>query len=397
MHIGYRYDVALKASGGDGSYVWSSRQPSIVSVSQSGALKILQKGTADITVSLFQNVNNRDIAKLHVLEPKKLQIIQYNMEAAVGEVINFHIALFGESYDGSEVRLIPFSDCQDLFFEVDIPDGNFVQIESEAIEPVSIACATISIISQAIGVSKVSVTYGRNLTDNVTISAYEPLIVVHPIKATTVLAVGSSRNIIFKGGPQAWSEIKRDYQREISVTDDSVLEVVEQESSYKAEVSVFKVLCKALGESFLIFSVYNMPILPSCKGGEAIANVKVICGKPRYIYLQPEFPDGKNCPVNQNTERIVAHSEETLRLIVIVKDEEGRRFDNITSLNIDWNIKPFGNAVIDVSVGSLEETHFEYQVLLPKNHYQQIIPKKYTDSLVLKAKVTGYQKHILSR
>ncbi|XP_011500196.1 PREDICTED: nuclear pore membrane glycoprotein 210 [Ceratosolen solmsi marchali] len=392
-----RYDVALKASGGDGSYVWNSRQPSIVSVSQSGALKILQKGTADITVSLFQNGNNRDTAKLHVLEPKKLEIIQYNMEAAVGEVIHLHIALFGESYDGSEFRLIPFNDCQDLFFEVDIPDGNFIAIESEAVEPVSIACATISIVSQIIGVSKVSVTYGRNLTDNITVSAYEPLIVVHPVKAETVLSVGSSRNIIFKGGPQAWSEIKRDYQREVSISDESILEVVEQESSYEAEISIFKVLCKALGESYLTFSVYNTPILPSCKVGEAVANVKVICGRPRFIYLQPEFRDGKNCPINQNTERIVTHSEETLRLIVIVKDEEGRRFDNITSLNIDWSIKPFGNAIIDVSIGSLEESHYEYQVLLPKHHYQQITPKKYTDSLILKAKITGYQKNILSR
>ncbi|XP_001601346.4 nuclear pore membrane glycoprotein 210 [Nasonia vitripennis] len=392
-----RYEVALKASGGDGSYNWNSRQPAIVTVSQSGALKILQKGTADVTVSLVRNVHNRDTAKVHVLVPTKLEIVQYHMEAAVGQVIHLHIALYGDLYDGSEIRQIPFNDCQDLSFEVDIPDGNFVETDVKNVKPIGIACATVAVVSQTVGVSKVSVTYGRNLTDNVTVSAYEPLVVIHPAKAETVLAVGSSRNIIFKGGPQAWSGVHQGYQREAIVSDNNILDVVEQESTYDYEVSVFRVLCKALGEGYLTFSVYNMPMLPSCKGGDAIAKVKVICAKPHYIYLRPEFRDSKNCPSSQDTERIVAHSEESLRLLVNVMDETDRRFDNITSLNIDWNVKPPASASIEIPVGSLEETFLDYQVVLPKNHYQQIIPKKYTDSLTLKAKVIGYQKSILSR
>lgn len=391
-----RYDVALKASGGDGSYTWSSRQPSVVSVSQNGALKIIQKGTADVTVSLVRNINNRDTAKVHVLVPTKLEIIQYNMEAAVGEVIHLHIALFGELYDGYDVKLIPFNDCQDLSFEVDIPQGDFIQTESD-IEPVSIACATVSLVSQNVGVSKVSVSYGRNLTDNVTVSAYEPLVVLNPLKAETVLAVGSSRNIIFKGGPQAWSGVMHGYQREATVSNSDILEVEESETSYVDEISVFKVLCKELGVGYVTFSVYNLPILPSCKGGEAVTKVKVICAKPRYIFLQPEFKDGKACPVNQDAERIVAHSEESMRLLIVVKDENGRRFDNVTSLSIDWALKPVASATTEILVGCLEDTATEYQVILPKNHYQQIIPKKYIDSLNLKAKITGYQKNILSR
>ncbi|KAJ8670864.1 hypothetical protein QAD02_002123 [Eretmocerus hayati] len=59
-----RYDVTLKASGGDGSYSWSSSQPQIASVSQIGALKVLQKGTTDVIVYLVRNVNNRDVAKV---------------------------------------------------------------------------------------------------------------------------------------------------------------------------------------------------------------------------------------------------------------------------------------------------------------------------------------------
>ncbi|XP_014209952.1 nuclear pore membrane glycoprotein 210 [Copidosoma floridanum] len=385
-----RYDVALKASGGDGSYQWNSRQPSIVTVSQNGALKILQKGTADITVSLIHNVHNRDSAKVHVLEPSKLQIVQYHMEAAVGEVIHLHIALFGQMHDGSNVRLIPFNDCQDLSFEVDIPDGNFVEIESLDVQPVGNACKTVAIVSQSIGTSKVSVTYGRNLTDNATVSAYEPLIVVNP-KIETLLAVGSSRNIIFKGGPLAWSSLAQGYHKNAQVGDNSILEVIEEESSHEGEISVYKVLCRALGESNMTYTVYNKPISPFCKAHEATAHVKVICAKPRYIYLQPESKDGNNCPIS--TERIVARSEESLKLLVIVKDEHKRRFDNITSLTIDYSV----SADIKIPSGSLEETDFEYNVVLPKNHYQQLTPYKYVDSFTVQARVTGYQKTVLSQ
>ena len=48
-------------------------------------------------------------------------------------------------------------------------------------------------------------------------------------------------------------------------------------------------------------------------------------------------------------------------------------------------------------MGSLEETFLEYDVTLPKNHYQNIFPKKYIETLNLKAKVIGYQKNVLSK
>lgn len=359
-------------------------------------MKILQKGTADIIVSLVRNVNNRDTAKVHVLIPKKLEIVHYHMEAAVGEVINLHIALFGELQDGPEIKLIPFNDCQDLTFEIDIPDGNFVKTESTDEPPIGIACARVAIVSKSTGISKVSVTYGRNLTDNITVSAYAPMLVVNP-SGDTVLSVGSSRNIIFKGGPLAWSSLAQGYHKAARVSDDNVLEIIEEESSYEEDISVYKVLCRALGEGILKYTAYNKPISPFCKAREATANVKVICAKPRYVFLQPEFKDGQNCPISQDTERIVAHSEEPLRLLVVVKDEYERRFDNISSLNIDWDVKPQLSAAIQISSGSLEETYFEYDVELPKNHYQQLVPNKYVDSFTLKAKVSSYKKTVLSQ
>ncbi|XP_076279834.1 nucleoporin 210 [Lasioglossum baleicum] len=397
-----RYDIVLKASGGDGSYVWSSRHPSIVTVSQNGGIRILAAGATDISVAMTRNQYNKDTAKVYVLPPSKLKVVEYNMEAAVGELIYLHIALYGKLINETDSKEIPFSDCGDINFETYIPDGNFRQNGSKLVDPVSTACAVIAVTSKDVGTSEITVVYNANgqyLTDNVTVSAYEPLEAVHPSSRESVLAVGSSRKIIFKGGPHPWSNKPQSYLRKVQVSEKKIIEVTEHGDLVGGlyKISVVEVMCKALGDVVLTYTVSNVPLLPNCKSTYATQTVRIICGKPRHIYLQPEFKDSKNCPISLNTERIMAHSDKSLKLIVLVKDEEGRTFDNITSLHIDWNLKPTSVGSVEMSSGSIEETVTDMNVVLPKHYYQNVIFKKHSGSLALIATVTGYQKYILSK
>lgn len=398
----HRYDIVLKANGGDGSYVWASRHPSVVTVSQNGGIRILAAGATEISVAMTRNQYNKDIAKVYVLPPSKLKVIEYNMEAAIGEPIYLHIALYGKLINGSDSKEIPFNDCRDISFETYIPDGNFIQNNSKIVEPVGTACAVIAIISTDVGTSEVTVVYNANsqyLTDNITVSAYEPLIAVHPSSKESLLAVGSSRKIVFKGGPHPWSSKPQSYSKKIQVSEKKIVEVIEQGDSLSGSdsISVFEVLCKALGEAVLMYTISNIPLLPNCKSTYATETVRIICGKPRHIYLQPEFKDSKNCPISLNTERIMAHSDKILKLITIVKDEDGRTFDNITSLHIEWNLKPSRIGSVEMSFGSMEETFMDMNVILPKHYYQNVIFKKHSGTLTLTATVTGYQKYILSK
>lgn len=53
-----------------------------------------------------------------------------------------------------------------------------------------------------VGTSKITVSYeyqGILLEDSVTVSAFQPLTILHPAKAETILAVGTSRNVILQG------------------------------------------------------------------------------------------------------------------------------------------------------------------------------------------------------
>ncbi|XP_029037862.1 nuclear pore membrane glycoprotein 210 [Osmia bicornis bicornis] len=397
-----RYDIVLKASGGDGSYVWSSRHPSIVTVSQNGGIRILAAGATEITVAMTRNQYNKDTTRVYVLPPSKLKVIEYSMEAAVGEPIYLHIALYGKLINGTDWKEIPFNDCRDISFETYIPDGNFKQNDSKIIEPVGIACAVIAVSSIDIGTSEMTVVYNANgqyLTDNITVSAYEPLIAVHPSSKESLLAVGSSRKIVFKGGPHPRNSKPQSYTRNIEVSEKKIAEVIEHENSPTAlyDLSVFEVMCKALGEVTLTYIISNIPLLPNCKSTHASETVRIICGKPRHIYLQPEFKDSKNCPISFNTERIMAHSDKNLKLITIIKDGKGRIFDNITSLHIEWDLKPSSVGFVEVPSGTIEETFADMNVILPKYYYQNIIFKKHSGTLSLTATVTGYQKYILSK
>ncbi|CAL7946385.1 unnamed protein product [Xylocopa violacea] len=397
-----RYDIVLKANGGDGSYVWSSKHPSIATISQNGGMRILSAGATEISVAMTRNQYNKDIARVYVLAPTKLKVIEYSMEAAIGEPIYLHIALYGKLINGTDSKEIPFNDCRDINFETYIPDGNFVQNDSKLIEPVGIACAVIAVTSVDIGTSEVTVVYNANgqyLTDNITVSAYEPLIVIHPSSKESLLTVGSSRKIVFKGGPHPWSSKPQSYLRKIQVSEKKVAEATAREDSPAElyDLSVFEVMCKALGVVDVTYTISNIPLLPNCKSTYASETVKIICGKPRHIYLQPEFKDSINCPISLNTERIMAHSDKNLKLITIVKDEEGRTFDNITSLHIEWLLKPSTIGFVEMPFGSFEETVMDMNVILPKNYYQNVIFKKHFGTLTLSAKVTGYQKYILSK
>lgn len=392
----------LKAEGGDGSYVWSSRQPSIVTVSQNGAIKILSAGSGEIIAAMARNNYNKATARIYVLPPSKLKIVEYNMEAAVGEIIYLHVALFGKLINGSDVKELPFNDCKDINFKVHIPNRNFVQNYNKDVQPQGIACAVISITSMDIGTSDVTVSYNMDqqyLKDNVTITAYEPLISIHPESKVTLLAVGSSRNIIFKGGPLPSNIITQAYSRNIELSNEEIAEVIERDSSLNSLLgkAVFKVICKSLGKTTLKYTISNSPLSPNGKHTHVSEKIKIICAKPRYIYLQPEFKNDKDCPINQNMDKIMAHSNNHLKILVVIKDKDGRQFDNITSLNIEWNLKPSSSGSVQIPSSIIEETYTDMNVILPKNYYQNIIFKKSQGALNIFATVTGYQKYVLNR
>lgn len=71
--------------------------------------------------------------------------------------------------------------------------------------------------------------------------------------------------------------------------------------------------------------------------------VHVVCAEPSTMYFKVETPLKSKCPNDASAAQVVRVSvpnyENTL-VSVIVKDSKGRKFDNISSLHIDWSSSP---------------------------------------------------------
>lgn len=345
--------------------------------------------------------------RFHILPPSHLEIIEFVMNAEVGQVLYLHVALYAEKPGSDNVgpTHIPFTQCQDLPFKVQTTDFNFIQNKSAKIPPVGIACANVAIVGHDVGTSKIIITYKNeeiSLEDSVTVSTFRTLRLVYPTQDEIVLAVGTTLVLLFVGGPRPspnWpNEFKRTSQSAFpdvvtveDITNPNVL------PGNQDDRIALRVLCQKLGESYITLSVINTSPVPNCKNQETLATVKVICGKPRMISLQPEIKvaDAQLCPMDLNAERVVVQSYNDIDLDVTVFDDNGRRFFNISSLSFKWDLQSPELGVIKQKDGVFSRYTMIDDFVIGNKSYQIIKPRAQTGMMNITARVVGYNQRKL--
>ena len=402
----FRYEVSLKASGGDGNFIWSSYNTTVAVVTQTGSVKTQALGQAEISAAMTRNQYNRDLASVYVLRASHLQIVEYMLEAEIGTPIYLYVAVFADWPDGqprSAGARIAFTRCDDLPFVIKTSNDNFEHLSLKGI-PVGISCTTFAITGHTVGTSKVSVSYtynGHTMVDHALIGAYRSLTVMHPVSGETVLAVGTSREVVFSGGPRPWIGRFSEHMHQITTEGDKqVIEIEELHvnTSDHPDVYIYRVLCRELGEVDVTLHVTNKPPAAHCKKSVATATLKVRCAKPRYISLTSELktPDISSCPLSLNSEKVVTQSYKLVELLVTVKDEGGRVFDNITSLLFDWKLSHPSLGTIQEKGRVLAENIKEKDITVPYKYYQVLKPKARTGVLEVTVVVVAYQTHMLA-
>jgi len=71
--------------------------------------------------------------------------------------------------------------------------------------------------------------------------------------------------------------------------------------------------------------------------------VKVVCSEPATMYFKVETAIKSKCPNDGSAAqavRVAVPNYEHTQISVIAKDRQGRRFDNISSLTIEWTSTP---------------------------------------------------------
>ncbi|KAK7861839.1 hypothetical protein R5R35_000596 [Gryllus longicercus] len=403
-----RYIVELDATGGDGTYIWSSNNRSVATVTAAGVVTTYVNGHVEVYASMASNPHNKGVSKFHILPPKVIEIVDYIQETEIGKPIFLHIALFtkkqfirektvGGRKDSQD--LVHFTQCDQVPFGVRVWDDIFVYNSSLRTVPSGVACTTLGIEAVGLGTSKVTVSYdlpSNVLTAHVTVASFKPLNILFPASGELVLAVGCSANVMFTGGPLPWVGQSTEHVRHIeSGGEQSVVSVTEVNNSERQDTYIYNVLCKQLGEAEVTLTVSNKPVVKQSGHSESTASVRILCAKPRYLVLLPEVdnPTKASCPINLSPERVVVQSFNNVKLLAIVKDAHGREFYNISSLQFDWKLS-------DDSLASVVKPEFvqvEVDDHIPPNvhFYQYLQPHGKTGVLEVKAIVVGYHAHIL--
>lgn len=216
------------------------------------------------------------------------------------------------------------------------------------------------------------------MDDSATLSAYNTLKLLEP-KRSIVLAVGTSINLVFVGGPRPTLGRSGDHQRVIVSEDDSIAQAtdVTQYHVLPAEdYSIIQVLCRQLGETEIKLMITNTPAVSNCKAHTSSVTTKVTCGKPRKITLQPQLKiaDSDACPMDLSSGHVVVQSSNNIDIEVTVYDDVGSKFLNISSLFLDWSLSDVGMGRLlnrdgtfsmPISIGSVEVGNKHFQTLSP--------------------------------
>ncbi|XP_050414022.1 nuclear pore membrane glycoprotein 210 isoform X1 [Patella vulgata] len=389
-----KHNYLLKARGGSGDYTWISADFDVTTVNIKGQITTYGMGRANITAADARNTAHTGTATIHVLPPNDMMFLPTPVEAVVGTILELPLEI-NTVYNGKKVS---FTDCHLLNLTITFSDVTvFSKINS--LSKFAKGCMSINVKALHQGHTEVTAIYEYDkiqLTASVTIAAFNPLHPVDP-KVETVVSVSSSKDVIFNGGPQPWILDSSKYFQELSAARGSLLEM--KQKTVRGSLHVFIVLCVELGEQELTLKVGNDKTARNQFPATQVTAIRFICARPVELYLQPilNFDHGlPPCPVTRETQLpIPVHCKKDLDVKAIVTDSSGRKFDNFSSLAIEWKVTENGLVTIrdvnQLTIDIQQDTDGKNFVTA----YQTIHPNGQTGSVILTATITNYNQRYL--
>lgn len=249
---------------------------------------------------------------------------------------------------------------------------------------------------------QVTVTYfqdGRALEDSVTVSAYQPLKLLEP-KRDIVLAIGTTINLLYVGGPRPFIGRPGDHQKVVVSEDPNIVTAADVTQFYTLpgeDFSVVQVLCQKLGETDVKLIISNSPGADNCKSPSSSVTTRITCGKPRKLALQPELKiaDINACPMDLSSGNVVVQSTKNIDLDVAIYDDCGNKFLNISSFNFDWVVKPSNGADFLSKNGVFPKNITIGSASIALKNYQSLQPNIEVGNLEVNVTVTGYKLNVL--
>ncbi|XP_073087206.1 nuclear pore membrane glycoprotein 210 isoform X1 [Manis javanica] len=338
------YQYTIKAHGGSGNFSWSSSSQVVAMVTVKGVMTTgSDTGLSVIQAHDVQNPLHFGEMKVYVTEPSGMEFTPCQVEARVGQTLELPLRING-LMPGRAGEVVTLSDCSHFDLVVEVENQGVFQPLPGRLQPGAEHCSGVKVRAEAQGYTTLQVSYRHghtHLSARITIAAYLPLKAVDP-SSVALVTLGSSKEMLFEGGPRPWVLEPSKFFRNVTSEDmDSIsLALFGPSTSRNYQQHWILVTCRALGEQVIALSVGNKPSVTNPFPALEPAVVKFVCAPPSRLTLTPVYASPQldlSCPLLQQNKQVVpVSSHRSPRLDLAAYDQQGRRFDNFSSLSIQW-------------------------------------------------------------
>ncbi|XP_045407447.1 nuclear pore membrane glycoprotein 210 isoform X2 [Lemur catta] len=338
------YQYTIKAQGGSGNFSWSSSSYTVATVTVKGVMTTgSDTGLSVIQAHDVQNPLHFGEMKVCVIEPSSMEFTPCQVEAHVGQALELPLRINGVMPGGAG-EVVTLSDCSHFDLAVEVENQGVFQPLPGRLPPGSKHCSGVRVRAEAQGSTTLLVSYKHShiyLNARITIAAYLPLKAVDP-SSVALVTLGSSKEMLFEGGPRPWILEPSKFFRNVTLEDTDSISVAlfGPPASRNYQQHWILVTCQALGEQVIALSVGNKPSLTNPFPVVEPAVVKFVCALPSRLTLAPVYTSPQldlSCPLLQQNKQVVpVSSHRDLLLDLAAYDQQGRRFDNFSSLSIHW-------------------------------------------------------------
>ncbi|XP_057685549.1 nuclear pore membrane glycoprotein 210-like isoform X2 [Corythoichthys intestinalis] len=392
------YQHTVKAAGGSGNFTWSSSNISVATVTVKGVMTTASN--SGFSIIYAHDVHNPlDVGemKVYVLEPVEMAFAPCQVEARVGTTLKIPLRMFGLLEERMErVMMI---DCSHFDLQVDEKLKGKSQLWLGRLAPGMGYCSGVRAKALAPGYTKLSVSYNQgnvSLSANITLAAYPPLIAIDPV-SVAVVTLGSSKDMLFGGGPRPWvrepskffCDLKAENEKNVSVS-------LTSPSSHNYNQHFARVTCRALGEQMLEVMVSNKECATNPYPAVERVSVKFVCAPPSQLTLVPvnAIPQLKlPCPLLQANKSVVPVSSYRNSVLDLAAfDQQGRRFDNFSSLNVVWESTKVNLASFEPNLPMSLQLYVDENKQMKLNGRQTVVVHRHSGIALVTATVQNYQR-----
>ncbi|EOA93614.1 Nuclear pore membrane glycoprotein 210-like, partial [Anas platyrhynchos] len=347
----YRYN--LQVEGGSGNFSWISSNQTVVTVTIKGVVTGgLDQGHCIVQARDVQNpLHYGEIQGslfsgqiiVYVEQLAKVELLPFRADVEIGQILEAPLKMYFTERETREN--IAFTDCSLLPLDISMEkQGVFVLAEEGNQKPGQTFCSSFQLEAKSVGhtLLTASITvHQQHFETSAVFAAYEPLKAVNPVEMALV-TWQAAKEMVFEGGPGPWVLEPSRFFLELTVEHEEKIEAVQVRFPTKRKLNqyVYQVLCLQLGEQVLTFRVGNQPgLLNPAPAVEAI-QVTFICAHPASMSVTPVYEAATGvqpCPLPQQSKQLIPISSvRSTVLELAVFDHQRRKFDNFSSLVLEW-------------------------------------------------------------